>query len=75
LRLREAIESPSEGRRSGGADAHNKSRADSSELDVFRFELSHDETEAISYVVSSGNRIVSPTGLSPAWDPTPTLAT
>jgi hypothetical protein len=28
----------------------------------------------VSHLASSGNRIVSPTGLSPAWDPTPALA-
>jgi 2,5-diketo-D-gluconate reductase B len=45
-----------------------------SNLDVFGFELSHYEMVAISHLASSGSRIVSPTGLSPAWDPTPALA-
>jgi 2,5-diketo-D-gluconate reductase B len=45
-----------------------------SNLDVFGFELSHDEMVAISHLASSGSRIVSPTGLSPAWDATPALA-
>jgi 2,5-diketo-D-gluconate reductase B len=43
-------------------------------LDVFGFELSHDEMEAISRLASGSSRIVSPAGLSPAWDPTPALA-
>jgi 2,5-diketo-D-gluconate reductase B len=44
-------------------------------LDVFGFELSPEEMQAISHLATSDSRIVSPTGLSPAWDPTPALAT
>ena len=43
-------------------------------LDVFGFELSPDEMRAINRLATSDSRIVSPTGLSPAWDPTPALA-
>jgi 2,5-diketo-D-gluconate reductase B len=43
-------------------------------LDVFGFELSPDEMQAIGRLATSDSRIVSPTGLSPAWDPTPALA-
>jgi 2,5-diketo-D-gluconate reductase B len=43
-------------------------------LDVFGFQLSPDEMWAVSHLAISGSRIVSPTGLSPAWDPTPALA-
>ena len=43
-------------------------------LDVFEFELSPEEMLAISHLATSDSRIVSPTGLSPAWDPTPAHA-
>ena len=43
-------------------------------LDVFGFELSPEEMRAISRLATSDSRIVSPTGPSPAWDPTPALA-
>ena len=43
-------------------------------LDVFGFELDLEEMRAISQLATSDSRIVSPTGLSPAWDPTPALA-
>jgi diketogulonate reductase-like aldo/keto reductase len=43
-------------------------------LDVFGFELSPEEMRAISHLATSDSRIVSPTGLSPAWDPTPALS-
>jgi 2,5-diketo-D-gluconate reductase B len=43
-------------------------------LDVFGFQLSPDEMQAISHLASNGSRIVNPSGLSPAWDPTPALA-
>jgi 2,5-diketo-D-gluconate reductase B len=40
-------------------------------LDVFGFELSPEEIRAIGHLATSDSRIVSPTGLAPAWDPTP----
>lgn len=43
-------------------------------LDVFGFELSPEDMRAISHLATSDSRIVSPAGLSPAWDPTPALA-
>jgi 2,5-diketo-D-gluconate reductase B len=43
-------------------------------LDMFGFELSPEDMHAISRLASDDSRIVSPTGLSPAWDPTPALA-
>jgi 2,5-diketo-D-gluconate reductase B len=43
-------------------------------LDVFGFELNLDDMRAISHLATSEGRIVSPTGLTPAWDPTPALA-
>jgi 2,5-diketo-D-gluconate reductase B len=42
-------------------------------LDVSGFELSPEEMRAISHFAISDSRSVSPTGLSPAWDPTPEL--
>lgn len=42
-------------------------------LDVFGFELSDEEMRVISHLATSDSRIVNPTGLSPAWDPTPAL--
>jgi diketogulonate reductase-like aldo/keto reductase len=45
-----------------------------SNFDVFGFELSAKEMRTISHLATSESRIVSPTGLSPAWDPTPALA-
>ena len=42
-------------------------------FDVFGFELSPEEMLTISRLATSNSRIVSPTGLSPAWDPTPGL--
>ena len=43
-------------------------------LDVFGFELGAEEMRSIGRLATSDSRIVSPTGLSPAWDPTPELA-
>ena len=43
-------------------------------LDVFGFELSPEDMRAISGLATSDSRIVSPTGLAPAWDPTPVFA-
>ena len=43
-------------------------------LDVFGFELTPQEMKAIHNLAVGDSRIVSPTGLSPAWDPTPALA-
>jgi len=43
-------------------------------FDVFGFELSAEDMRAISRLAARDSRIVSPTGLSPAWDPTPALA-
>jgi 2,5-diketo-D-gluconate reductase B len=43
-------------------------------LDVFGFELSQEDMRAISHLAASDGRIVSPTGLAPAWDSTPALA-
>lgn len=43
-------------------------------LDVFDFELSPQEMAAIGRLATPDGRIVAPTGLSPAWDPTPALA-
>jgi 2,5-diketo-D-gluconate reductase B len=43
-------------------------------LDVFDFKLSQHEIAAIHNLAASDSRIVSPTGLAPAWDPTPALA-
>jgi len=44
-------------------------------FDVFGFELSAAEMQAIAARAASDSRIVSPTGLAPAWDPTPVSAT
>jgi 2,5-diketo-D-gluconate reductase B len=43
-------------------------------LNVFGFELSTEDMRAISGLATSDSRIASPSGLSPAWDPTPALA-
>jgi 2,5-diketo-D-gluconate reductase B len=43
-------------------------------FDVFGFELSAEEMRAIGQLAAADSRIVDPTGLSPAWDPTPALA-
>jgi len=43
-------------------------------LNVFGFELNPDDMRAISHLATSDGRIVNPTGLAPAWDPTPALA-
>jgi len=43
-------------------------------FDVFGFELSPEDMRAISHLAAGDSRIVSPTGLSPAWDPTPAFA-
>ncbi len=43
-------------------------------LDVFSFQLTANEMHAIQRLSRNGSRIVSPSGLSPAWDPTPALA-
>jgi 2,5-diketo-D-gluconate reductase B len=42
-------------------------------LDLFGFELSPEEMQLISHLATSDSRIVSPPGLSPAWDSTPTF--
>jgi 2,5-diketo-D-gluconate reductase B len=43
-------------------------------LDLSGFELGAGEMRAISRLAKNDSRIVSPPGLSPAWDPTPALA-
>ncbi|HLZ82593.1 MAG TPA: aldo/keto reductase [Caulobacteraceae bacterium] len=43
-------------------------------FDIFGFELGPGEMRAISHLATGDSRIVSPTGLAPAWDPTPALA-
>jgi diketogulonate reductase-like aldo/keto reductase len=40
-------------------------------LDVFGFELSAEDMRTIGRLATDDSRIVSPSGLSPAWDPTP----
>jgi 2,5-diketo-D-gluconate reductase B len=43
-------------------------------FDVFGFQLSDAEMAAIHRLAAPDSRIVNPTGLAPAWDPTPAVA-
>jgi 2,5-diketo-D-gluconate reductase B len=42
-------------------------------LEIFDFTLQEQDMKAIFRLASRGSRIVDPTGLAPAWDPTPPL--
>ena len=43
-------------------------------FDLSGFELDAEDMWAIGRLAARDSRIVSPTGLSPAWDPTPAIA-